>query len=705
MGLTKRGRAILAAATLPVVFIGVQQQASAAVWWDTNGNAAGAGAGGTATGTWDGTTANFNTSSAGTNATVVYGADNNVRFAAGTDATGAYTVTVSGTRNVNPLGIEEGDITFTGGTLNFIQAAGATSLLVGITGGEANTTTTIDSLMTGTNGFRIARSTVAGTQIVILGNTGNTLTGGVAMNSGTTVRLGASGVIADSNIVGFNTTAAASTFDVNGMTETVATLQLQAGTTAPNVTLGSGTLTLASPGGEVFNGVITGTGGQLVKNGAGSFILTGANTYTGGTTIGAGVLQIGAGGTTGSLSSNAAASITNNGILRFNRSDATSQTIGGVISGSGSVEKLGANTIAFTNSGNTYNGGTTISGGLLQVDGDGSLGSGQLNLSGGTYNTSASRTVATPNAINLTANSAVTTTSAATSVIMDLSGTLGGSAGTLTFRNDGANGAGDTFSARLSGSGYNFSRPIVIDNGSFVGGSTELVGFNPTGTSQTLSGDVSGNGTLRRSAGVAGVAGETILTGNNTFAGATDVFRGILTLSSASGQALGGTASVTVDTDGRLVLGTSNQINDAASMTLTGGIFNVNSQDETLGTLDVNVISPLTSFIDFGSGTDSILSFANSSGVAWDATAVLEINNWSGVPNVGGGTEKLFFGTDATGLSGTQLAQIQFEIGANFYPATILSTGEVVALVPEPAAAGLALVAGVGLAMRRRRRA
>ena len=46
-------------------------------------------------------------------------------------------------------------------------------------------------------------------------------------------------------------------------------------------------------------------------------MLTGANTYTGGTTISAGTLQIGNGGTTGSIAGN----VTDNGTLVFNRSE------------------------------------------------------------------------------------------------------------------------------------------------------------------------------------------------------------------------------------------------------------------------------------------------------------------------------------------------------------------------------------------------
>ena len=59
-----------------------------------------------------------------------------------------------------------------------------------------------------------------------------------------------------------------------------------------------------------YGGVITGTG-ALTQAAPARTILTGANTYTGGTTISAGTLQIGNGGTTGSVAGN----VVDNGVL------------------------------------------------------------------------------------------------------------------------------------------------------------------------------------------------------------------------------------------------------------------------------------------------------------------------------------------------------------------------------------------------------
>ncbi|MFG6490639.1 autotransporter-associated beta strand repeat-containing protein, partial [Roseateles sp. BYS78W] len=72
---------------------------------------------------------------------------------------------------------------------------------------------------------------------------------------------------------------------------------------------------------------LTSSGGSLTKSGTGTLTLTGANTY-GTTTISTGTLQVGNGGTTGTLGSGA---VTDNAALVFDRSNAF--TVSNTISG------------------------------------------------------------------------------------------------------------------------------------------------------------------------------------------------------------------------------------------------------------------------------------------------------------------------------------------------------------------------------------
>ncbi|MGE8658314.1 MAG: autotransporter outer membrane beta-barrel domain-containing protein [Achromobacter sp.] len=109
-------------------------------------------------------------------------------------------------------------------------------------------------------------------------------------------------------------------------------------------------------------------GERLTKKGDGVLILGADNTYSGGTVIEGGTLQVGAGGAAGAVQGD----IANGGALIFDRGDAVAY--GGVISGPGSVAKQGGGTLTLTGD-NTYLGGTTITGGTLAVGDGGASGS------------------------------------------------------------------------------------------------------------------------------------------------------------------------------------------------------------------------------------------------------------------------------------------------------------------------------------------
>jgi len=131
--------------------------------------------------------------------------------------------------------------------------------------------------------------------------------------------------------------------------------------------LGANQLTVGSSGWDtVVSGIISdcgptgnecdnagATGGVLVKTGAGTLILSGDNTYSGGTAISGGTLQLGNGGATGSIVGN----VVNDGALAFNRSN--DLTFAGNLSGSGSVRQIGSGKTELTGDSSGFTGSTT----------------------------------------------------------------------------------------------------------------------------------------------------------------------------------------------------------------------------------------------------------------------------------------------------------------------------------------------------------
>jgi autotransporter-associated beta strand protein len=162
------------------------------------------------------------------------------------------------------------------------------------------------------------------------------------------------------------------------------------GTGAGALTIGNGTLGTATAGGDLalvnttasgftINSVIANNtaASTLSKLGTGLVTLTNANTYTGATTISAGTLQLGAGGTTGSLDTTGAIVLANSGNLTINRSNAVTQGTdfsGAAITGTGSFTQAGTGTTTL-NALNTYSGPTTITAGILNANSTDALGS------------------------------------------------------------------------------------------------------------------------------------------------------------------------------------------------------------------------------------------------------------------------------------------------------------------------------------------
>ncbi|PVO95585.1 fibronectin-binding autotransporter adhesin ShdA [Salmonella enterica] len=127
--------------------------------------------------------------------------------------------------------------------------------------------------------------------------------------------------------------------------------------------------TLALSQGTLDNNV-TG-GGQIVKSGSDDLIVTGDNTYSGGTTISDGTLIADHADSLGS------GDIDNSGVLKVGEGD-----LENTLSGSGSLVKTGTGELTLSGDNKTYSGGTTITDGTLIAANVNALGSGNIDNSG-----------------------------------------------------------------------------------------------------------------------------------------------------------------------------------------------------------------------------------------------------------------------------------------------------------------------------------
>jgi autotransporter-associated beta strand protein len=123
---------------------------------------------------------------------------------------------------------------------------------------------------------------------------------------------------------------------------------------------------------------------SLAQSGSGTVVLTGNNTFSGGTTINSGTVQVGNGGASGSPLSSGP--VTDNGALVFYGND--SPTFNNVISGTGTVAQNGSGTLTLGGA-NTYTGNTVLNGGTLNVSampdsGTSTIGYGNVTLNSGT---------------------------------------------------------------------------------------------------------------------------------------------------------------------------------------------------------------------------------------------------------------------------------------------------------------------------------
>ena len=262
--------------------------------------------------------------------------------------------------NNTSTGFTEFAGTSTAGTALITNSTGATTFFVETSTAGAATITTNSGSFTEFND-----ASTAGDATVITNSGGTTLFQNTASGGQAQFITNAGGV-----------------FDISLLSSTGTTAGSIAG--AGDYFLGSKALTVGSNNLSTdVSGVIAdggfggGTGGSLVKVGTGTLTLSGNNTYTGGTEISAGTLQLGDGGTAGAIMGN----VIDNAVLAFDRSDST--TFGGVISGSGALKQIGSGALTLARA-NTYTGGTSLNSGSLIIGDNRALGTGALAMAAGT---------------------------------------------------------------------------------------------------------------------------------------------------------------------------------------------------------------------------------------------------------------------------------------------------------------------------------
>ena len=379
---------------------------------------------------------------------------------------------------------------------------------------------------------------------------------------------GAGGLTREDN--GLLVLSAANTY-TGTTTITAGTLQIGAGGATGSLEstsiVNNGTLVVDRTGSLTLAAAISGNG-SLAKNGSGTLVLSSNNTYSGGTTLNAGTIQLAAAnalGTSGNITFAGGTLQYGSGIstdlsprLKNSTSAFAIDTNGESVTfasaidstNSGGLSKSGAGTLVLSGA-NTFTGGVTLQAGTLSLGNNAALGTGTFTITGGTIDATAARTTTNNNAQNWNGN-----------FTFAGSNTLNLGTGAITL------GANRTVTVAAS----TLTVGAIRDGGNAFGLTKE------------------GAGTL-------------VLTGTHTYTGATTINAGTLTIGNINSLSSTGTA-VTVNSGGTLSNNT-NISSSIGSLAIYGGAMNQNG-----GTITASSASILTNNGSYVvSGNASILRF------------------------------------------------------------------------------------------------
>ncbi|MFM2168036.1 MAG: hypothetical protein RIS79_2407, partial [Verrucomicrobiota bacterium] len=495
-----------------------------------------------------------------------------------------------------------------------------------------------------------------------------------------TVQLGASNVLTDTAAlnVGNNASAAGTTFDLNGFSDTVFTLSL-GGAAATTAGL---THSIVNTGGT---GVLT-LGGTVTYN-AGGASLNGQATIS---------ADLASGATT----------------RNFNVGDGSATddlVITGALQAGGGFNVNGGGTMRLDNAANSH-GTSQISGGsTLKLGANSVLGTGSVNLNQGVAGTSTLDINGKADAVGtgLNLSNATTTALGATNQIIDsagggvlqLNGPVTYNAGAVGFNNGTT-----TISAALD-----------------LNGTTRNFNIND---SDQVTQDVIVSGVIQNNTGTAGLnknnAGTLVLTGANTYNGPTNVTAGILEVNNTSGSGTGsGTVTITstLTGDGSVTAASGNfvYINGSMIVGATGATAGSDFSITTSGA--ASMVLGATSFLNLDlwstTGTDqtSLLAAADMVRLfgSLDITsgATLKLTNPNALTFQEGDMFRLFDWTGVTTRTGTfteDFSAITLSPGLNIDTSNLYTLGTVsVVAIPEPSRTLLLLLGGFSLLSRRRR--
>ena len=662
-------------------------------YWDMNGATAGAG-GATPNGIWSTSgVANWNIASDGTGTVYNWFSDNDAVFGAGTDATGSYTVTLGGAISVGNLTFQDGFVTITGNTLTFNRSGGSTvDVASGLTG-------TINSVIAGNVAFA---KTGAGT-LTLTG--ANTYTGRTSINAGT-LRVNTLANRSSASALGAPTTVTNATINIGSSTTGATLAYTGTGSSTDRVinlagTTGGATLDASGTGALTFTSAFTATGAgdktltltgsntaantiagaivnnsstnvtSLVKEGAGLWVLSGANTFTGSTTLNAGTLRINADSRLGTAPGAATASqlVFNGGTLETTLSftlsanrgttvnagggtidvnSGTTLTYNGILAGTGALTKVDTGTLVLGGATtNTHTGDINVTGGTLQIAktvantgiGDAAnvtVSSGaNLTFSGGVSETIGS--LAGGGTVDNTHASAITLTTGGSNTSTDFSGVLQDSGGNLSLVKNGSG------TQTLSGATANtYAGTTTVNDGTL--NLNKTAGVNAVGTGAVTIGDSVGtassaNVVLLASNQIANTVAVTLNSDGrlalnqfsdtiNTIAGTGLIdlaTSGYLTIGGNNGSSTFGgsvTGSGTLEKAGSGSLTFNSSLSFTGTFTLSGGTVALNGFNLTVGTLHITG----NTILDFGNSSASIL---NATNFVIDSGFTLTINNWA----------------------------------------------------------------------------